>query len=146
MAAFSLTSCFPCLSARKKEVPRSAPTNPHTSGVAGAVPRTFSFEELATVTRNFSDKGYMKSINQVVAIKLQHAVDPSGSPEQHNREFLAHALTMSGLRHPNVVNLIGFCADGHHRILVHEYMSGSLEDAYMCYSYALHTNNLAKSL
>lgn len=36
---------------------------------------------------------------------------------------------MSGLRHPNIVNLIGFCADGHHRILVHEYMPfGSLED------------------
>ncbi|KAI4967286.1 hypothetical protein ZWY2020_028763 [Hordeum vulgare] len=97
MAAFSLTSCFPCLTARKKEAPRSAPANPHTSSVAGAVPRTFSFEELAAATRNFSDgcriigqggglyKGYIKSINQVVALKLQHAVDPSGSPEQHKR-------------------------------------------------------------
>ncbi|KAF7103831.1 hypothetical protein CFC21_104772 [Triticum aestivum] len=136
-----MASCFPCLSARKKEVPRSAPANPHTSSVPGTVARTFSFEELAAATRNFSDacrivgredglyKGFLKSINQVVAIKLQHAVDPSGSSEQDNGEFLALALMMSGLRHPNIVNLIGFCADGHHRILVHEYMPfGSLED------------------
>ncbi|VAI91951.1 unnamed protein product [Triticum turgidum subsp. durum] len=136
-----MASCFPCLSARKKEVPGSAPANPHTSSVPGAVARTFSFEELAAATRNFSDacrivgredglyKGFLKSINQVVAIKLQHAVDPSGSSEQDNGEFLALALMMSGLRHPNIVNLIGFCADGHHRILVHEYMPfGSLED------------------
>ncbi|XBI40876.1 hypothetical protein VPH35_125414 [Triticum aestivum] len=136
-----MASCFPCLSARKKEVPRSAPANAHTSSIPGAVARTFSFKELAAATRNFSDacrivgredglyKGFLKSINQVVAIKLQHAVDPGGSAEQDNTEFLALALMMSGLRHPNLVNLIGFCADGRHRILVHEYMPfGSLED------------------
>ncbi|RZR97983.1 hypothetical protein BHM03_00027282 [Ensete ventricosum] len=33
------------------------------------------------------------------------------------------------LHHPNLVNLIGYCADGDQRLLVYEYMSmGSLED------------------
>ncbi|KAM0924217.1 hypothetical protein ACQ4PT_005032 [Festuca glaucescens] len=36
---------------------------------------------------------------------------------------------LSRLRHPNIVDLIGYCADDHHRILVHEFMPlGSLQD------------------
>lgn len=32
------------------------------------------------------------------------------------------------LRHPNLVKLIGYCCEDHHRLLVYEYMeSGSLE-------------------
>lgn len=44
-------------------------------------------------------------------------------------EFLGEVLTLSRLHHPNLVNLIGYCADGDQRLLVHELMSGgSLED------------------
>lgn len=33
------------------------------------------------------------------------------------------------LHHPNLVNLIGYCADGDQRLLVYEYMPlGSLDD------------------
>lgn len=36
---------------------------------------------------------------------------------------------LSSLHHPNLVNLIGYCADGDQRLLVYEYMPlGSLED------------------
>lgn len=36
---------------------------------------------------------------------------------------------LSLLRHPNLVNLIGYCGDGDQRLLVYEYMPlGSLED------------------
>jgi serine/threonine protein kinase len=36
---------------------------------------------------------------------------------------------LSMLHHPNLVNLIGYCADGDQRLLVYEYMPlGSLED------------------
>jgi hypothetical protein len=63
-------------------------------------------------------------------MKLQHLVDRNNvSTEQRNSEFLARVLMLNALRHPNLVNLIGFCADGNHRILVHEYLPlGSLED------------------
>lgn len=48
---------------------------------------------------------------------------------QGNREFLVEVLMLSLLHHPNLVNLIGYCADGDQRLLVYEYMSlGSLED------------------
>ena len=48
---------------------------------------------------------------------------------QGNREFLVEVLMLSMLHHPNLVNLIGYCADGDQRLLVYQYMPlGSLED------------------
>jgi hypothetical protein len=36
---------------------------------------------------------------------------------------------LSLLHHPNLVNMVGYCADGDQRILVYEFMvNGSLED------------------
>lgn len=64
------------------------------------------------------------SLMQVVAIKQ---LDHNGL--QGNREFLVEVLMLSLLHHPNLVNLIGYCADGDQRLLVYEYMPlGSLED------------------
>ncbi|KAH6831398.1 Protein kinase superfamily protein [Perilla frutescens var. hirtella] len=97
----------------------------------------FTFRELASATENFNSellvgeggfgrvyKGYLKKTNQIVAVKQ---LDRNGV--QGNREFLAEVLTLSLVQHPNLVNLIGYCADGRQRILVYEYMhNGSLED------------------
>lgn len=99
--------------------------------------QTFTFRELAAATRNFRAecllgeggfgrvyKGLLESTNQVVAIKQ---LDRNGL--QGNREFLVEVLMLSLLHHPNLVNLIGYCADGDQRLLVYEFMSlGSLED------------------
>ncbi|GER56275.1 protein kinase superfamily protein, partial [Striga asiatica] len=97
----------------------------------------FTFREVASATENFNPdllvgeggfgrvyKGYLKKTNQVVAVKQ---LDRNGV--QGNREFLAEVLTLSLVHHPNLVNLIGYCADGRQRILVYEFMqNGSLED------------------
>ncbi|CAN1237703.1 Serine/threonine-protein kinase PBL27 [Linum grandiflorum] len=98
---------------------------------------TFTFRELAAATKNFRAdcllgeggfgrvyKGRLDSTDQVVAIKQ---LDRNGL--QGNREFLVEVLMLSLLHHPNLVNLIGYCADGDQRLLVYEYMPlGSLED------------------
>lgn len=99
--------------------------------------KTFTFRELAAVTRNFRAdylvgeggfgrvyKGRLENTCQVVAIKQ---LDHNGL--QGNREFLVEVLMLSLLHHPNLVNLVGYCADGDQRLLVYEYMPlGSLED------------------
>ncbi|XP_057781702.1 probable serine/threonine-protein kinase PBL5 isoform X2 [Salvia miltiorrhiza] len=60
----------------------------------------------------------------IVAIKQ---LDRNGS--QGIREFVAEVLTLSNAEHPNLVKLIGYCAEGDQRLLVYEYMPlGSLED------------------
>ncbi|CAJ1964224.1 unnamed protein product [Sphenostylis stenocarpa] len=95
------------------------------------------YRELCVATENFHPanligeggfgrvyKGHLKSLNQVVAVKQ---LDRNGY--QGNREFFVEVLILSLLHHPNLVNLIGYCAEGEHRILVYEYMvNGSLED------------------
>jgi serine/threonine protein kinase len=61
---------------------------------------------------------------QAVAVKQ---LDRNGL--QGNREFLVEVLMLSLLHHDNLVNLIGYCADGDQRLLVYEFMPlGSLED------------------
>ncbi|KAK4439320.1 putative serine/threonine-protein kinase PBL23 [Sesamum alatum] len=106
-------------------------------GNMGSSAEVYTFRELASATENFSlklllgeggfgrvYKGYLKTTNQVVAVKQ---LDRNGI--QGNREFLAEVLTLSMVQHPNLVKLLGYCADGRQRILVYEYMeNGSLED------------------
>ncbi|KAL7171829.1 hypothetical protein ACSBR2_036482 [Camellia fascicularis] len=97
----------------------------------------FSFRELATATKNFRPesflgeggfgrvyKGRLESTGQAIAVKQ---LDRNGL--QGNREFLVEVLMLSLLHHTNLVNLIGYCADGDQRLLVYEFMPlGSLED------------------
>ncbi|CAM8996496.1 hypothetical protein QQ045_009417 [Rhodiola kirilowii] len=99
--------------------------------------QTFKFCELAAATKNFRPesrigeggfgrvyKGRLESTGQEVAVKQ---LDRNGL--QGNREFLVEVLMLSLLHHPNLVNLIGYCADGDQRLLVYEFMPlGSLED------------------
>ncbi|OAY37906.1 probable serine/threonine-protein kinase PBL5 [Manihot esculenta] len=103
----------------------------------GKLAQTFTFEELAAATGNFQSdcflgeggfgkvyKGHLDKINQVVAIKQ---LDRNGV--QGTREFVIEVLTLSLADHPNLVKLIGYCAEGDQRLLVYEYMPlGSLEN------------------
>ncbi|KAJ0971215.1 hypothetical protein J5N97_019174 [Dioscorea zingiberensis] len=99
--------------------------------------QTFTFRELAVATKNFRPecllgeggfgrvyRGRLESTGKVVAVKQ---LDRNGL--QGNREFLVEVLMLSLLHHSNLVNLIGYCADGDQRLLVYEFMPfGSLED------------------
>ncbi|KAL3511481.1 hypothetical protein ACH5RR_030882 [Cinchona calisaya] len=98
--------------------------------------QTFTFRELAAATNNFRQESFLGEggfgsvykgqllSGQVVAVKQ---LDRNGL--QGNREFLVEVLMLSLLHHPNLVNLIGYCADGDQRLLVYEFMPlGSLED------------------
>lgn len=73
--------------------------------------------------------------DQEVAVKQ---LDRNGF--QGNKEFLIEVLVLSHLHHPNLVNLIGYCAEGNHRVLVYQYMPyGSLEDHLLCMA-TIYTN------
>ncbi|XP_060186425.1 probable serine/threonine-protein kinase PBL25 [Lycium barbarum] len=98
--------------------------------------KTFTFRELASATKNFRQecligeggfgrvfKGTLQG-GEVVAVKQ---LDRTGT--QGNKEFQVEVLMLSLLNHQNLVNLIGYCADGDQRILVYEYMPmGCLAD------------------
>ncbi|OAY67931.1 Serine/threonine-protein kinase PBS1 [Ananas comosus] len=114
----------------------SSETTPKDVGNGNIAAQTFSFRELAAATKNFRPetlvgeggfgrvyKGRLEN-GQIVAVKQ---LDRNGL--QGNREFLVEVLMLSLVHHPNLVNLIGYCADGDQRLLVYEFMAlGSLED------------------
>ncbi|KAK7245842.1 hypothetical protein RIF29_40694 [Crotalaria pallida] len=99
--------------------------------------KVFTYEELAEATDNFSAdcrvgeggfgkvyKGYIKSIDRMVAVKQLNRQGAQGT-----REFFSEVLMLSLVKHPNLVTLLGYCAEGDHRMLVYEFMAnGSLED------------------
>ncbi|KAL4190410.1 hypothetical protein AMTRI_Chr07g24660 [Amborella trichopoda] len=102
--------------------------------VAHISSQQFSFHELEEATNSFREeyllgkggpgriyKGHLNNTGQVVAVKQLH--------KNQNIEFLVELMMQSMLHHPNLINLIGYCADGDHRLLMFEFMaSGSLED------------------
>ncbi|XP_068645749.1 serine/threonine-protein kinase PBL27-like [Aristolochia californica] len=97
--------------------------------------QAFTFRELAAATMDFSAdcllgqggfgrvyKGRLESSDQVVAIKQLD------NGTERNRIFLTELMMQSLLHHPNIVNVVGYCADGDQRLVVHEFMPlGPLE-------------------
>ncbi|CAL1361760.1 unnamed protein product [Linum trigynum] len=148
-----MMNCFPCFqsqksrkSASKRDI-ASPPSEPveaepkkqkpgdEEGPPNGGVAQTFTFRELATATKNFRQecllgeggfgrvyKGTLASNGQVVAVKQldKHS--------QGSKDFVTEVNTISVLKHQNLVQLIGYCADGDQRLLVFEYIpNGSLE-------------------
>ncbi|KAK8948940.1 Serine/threonine-protein kinase PBS1 [Platanthera zijinensis] len=70
----------------------------------------------------------LSAVRLAPAVMAINQLDVDGL--QGNRQFLAEVVMMlSVLHNPNLVNLIGYCADGDQRLLVYEYMQlGSLDD------------------
>ncbi|KAK6136361.1 hypothetical protein DH2020_029891 [Rehmannia glutinosa] len=94
--------------------------------------KTFTFRELATATKNFRQECLLGEggIGRVFKGHFHQVVRQlDRSKTQGNREFQVEVLMLSLLRHPNLVTLFGYCADGDQRLLVYEYLpSGSLKD------------------
>ncbi|CAA2933630.1 serine threonine- kinase CDL1-like [Olea europaea subsp. europaea] len=126
------------LNKRAAEKKVDASKNPSSDGETNSVKaRTFTYAELLAAMPNFKAenflgeggfgkvyKGHLQDTNEIVAIKQ---LDRNGC--QGIREFVVEVLTLNVANHPNLVKLIGYCAEGDQRLLVYEFMPlGSLED------------------
>ncbi|XP_077241728.1 cold-responsive protein kinase 1-like [Tasmannia lanceolata] len=99
--------------------------------------RLFSYDELSSATKKFHAsnrigrggfgtvyKGTLKNGTQVAVKSL------SAESKQGIHEFLSEIDTITNVRHPNLVELIGCCVQGDNRALVYEYVeNGSLDRA-----------------
>ncbi|XP_076881552.1 putative serine/threonine-protein kinase PBL23 [Bidens hawaiensis] len=96
------------------------------NGNSDVVAKVYTFHELAHATENFNPELLLGKggFGRVVAVKQLDMIGVQG-----NSEFLAEVLTIGHVHHPNLVNLVGYCVNGHQRLLVYEYMkNGSLEE------------------
>ena len=98
---------------------------------------TFTFASLVAATQGFKEdnylgeggfgkvyKGCLQETGKLVAVKQ---LDRYGC--QGLKEFVVEIMTLPMVNHPNLVKLMGYCAEGTQRLLVYEYMPlGSLEN------------------
>ncbi|CAA6670065.1 unnamed protein product [Spirodela intermedia] len=103
-------------------------------GGGGGGASVFTLREMEAATCSFADgnslgrggfgrvyRGTLSS-GQVVAIKRMEAAPPLREAEKE-REFRVEVDVLSRVDHPNVVSLVGYCAEGDQRLLVYEYLS-----------------------
>ncbi|KAG9441368.1 hypothetical protein H6P81_017222 [Aristolochia fimbriata] len=99
--------------------------------------RVFSYKELQSATRGFSEKlghggfgtvflGEIPGVGSRVAVKRLER--PGGGGE---REFRAEVCTIGSVQHVNLVRLRGFCCERAHRLLVYDYMPNGALSAFI---------------
>ncbi|KAG6506916.1 hypothetical protein ZIOFF_032248 [Zingiber officinale] len=94
--------------------PENEKPAPSDGGERNKSARKFTFRDLATTTHNFREANLIGEggFGRIVAIKQLKQDGYQGS-----NEFLVEVLMLTVLRHPNLVNLIGYCAKGDERLL-----------------------------
>ncbi|KAL2343866.1 hypothetical protein Fmac_005151 [Flemingia macrophylla] len=104
-----------------------------------ALPKKFSYEELARATNNFASenkvgeggfgavyRGFMRQLNTHVAIKKV-----SSGSRQGVKEYASEVKIISQLRHKNLVQLVGWCHQHNDLLLIYEFMENGSLDSYL---------------
>ncbi|XP_006645511.1 G-type lectin S-receptor-like serine/threonine-protein kinase At2g19130 [Oryza brachyantha] len=86
----------------------------------------FRYKDLRSATKNFSEKIGEGGFGSVFKGQLRDstgiAVKRLDGSFQGEKQFRAEVRSIGTIQHINLVNLIGFCSDGHSRFLVYEHM------------------------
>ncbi|KAE8656608.1 Kinase family protein / peptidoglycan-binding LysM domain-containing protein [Hibiscus syriacus] len=114
------------------------------SRTAANVPKMFTQKMLAKATCNFSKENLLGTGGFGSVYKGSFKDDPptivavkkiSATSKQGEKEYFAEICTIGRLRHKNIVQLLGWCHEGEHLLLVYEYMPNGSLDRYIgkCY-------------
>ncbi|KAL3717278.1 hypothetical protein ACJRO7_008798 [Eucalyptus globulus] len=97
------------------------------------MPTSFSYDDLKTITKEFSKKlgegGFASVFKGTLRDGTKVAVKRLKNLGQVKKSFQAEVETIGSLHHMNLVTLVGFCDEKSHKLLIYEYMSnGSLDE------------------
>nr|XP_034892570.1 rust resistance kinase Lr10-like isoform X2 [Populus alba] len=93
----------------------------------------YSYSEIEKMTRGFKEKLGEGGFGCVYKGKLRSghsaAIKLLGKSKANGQDFINEVATIGRIRHTNVVQLVGFCAEGSKRALVYDFMpNGSLNN------------------
>ncbi|XP_050385902.1 rust resistance kinase Lr10-like isoform X1 [Argentina anserina] len=96
------------------------------------MPIRYSYSNIKKMTRGFKDKLGEGGYGSVYKGKLRSgrfvAIKMLGKSKANGQDFMNEVATIGRIHHVNVVQLIGYCAEGSKRALIYEYMpNGSLD-------------------
>ncbi|XP_060671107.1 L-type lectin-domain containing receptor kinase IX.1-like [Ziziphus jujuba] len=102
-----------------------------------AGPRRYSYSELVRATNNFANegllggegfgevyKGFLSQLNMTVAVKRV-----SKRSRQGRKEYISELKIISGLRHKNLVKLMGWCNEKGELLLIYQFMPNGSPDS-----------------
>ena len=101
-------------------------------GQNNLMPVRYSYSDIKKITRGFKEKLGEGGFGTVYKGKLRSgrfaAVKLLGKSKANGQDFINEVATIGRIHHTNVVQLIGFCAEGSKRALVYDFMpNGSLD-------------------
>ncbi|XP_028801992.1 cysteine-rich receptor-like protein kinase 2 isoform X1 [Neltuma alba] len=124
---------------RRSQSPRRVPRGDKTETSKLEGPITYSYQDLRSATKNFSDenklgeggfgivyKGTLRDGKEVAVKKLTLR-----NSRKMEEGFESEVMLISDAHHPNLVQLLGWCSSGLIRILVYEYMKNNSLDKFL---------------
>ncbi|KAG8077505.1 hypothetical protein GUJ93_ZPchr0007g5173 [Zizania palustris] len=97
--------------------------------------RRFTYRELVDATGKFKEelgKGGSGAVYRgILGDKKVVAVKKLKDVRQGEEEFWAEVTLIGRINHINLVRMWGFCSEGHHRLLVYEYVENESLDKYL---------------
>uniref|UniRef100_A0A453Q919 Protein kinase domain-containing protein n=1 Tax=Aegilops tauschii subsp. strangulata TaxID=200361 RepID=A0A453Q919_AEGTS len=115
-----------------------------SGSVAGRAARKFTLEQLSAATDGFSASNLLGQggFGRVYRCRLRlddddDALTPVAVKQlcrggaQGSREFVVECAMLMTLRHPNLVSLVGYCAQAQERLLVYELLPRGSLDAHL---------------
>jgi serine/threonine protein kinase len=96
------------------------------------MPIGYSYKEIKKMAKGFKDKLGEGGFGTVFKGNLRSgpcvAIKMLGKSKGNGKDFISEVATIGRIHHLNVVQLIGFCAEGSKRALIYEFMpNGSLD-------------------